>query len=103
MCSAVVVRVRLTAQRCRAWACCGAWGFHVWVCGPSGVLLGCERGRAGSTLASFFEGATMNACGAAHQGRILAPLRVLLGERTVWRHVESGRQCDGRHGNREGR
>ena len=49
-------------------ACCGAWGFHAWVCGPSGVLLGCERGRAGSTLASFFEAATMNACGAAHQG-----------------------------------
>ena len=44
----------------------------------------------------------MNACGAAHQGRIMVPLRVSWGERTVWRHVESGCQCDERHGNREG-
>ena len=36
------------------------------------------------------------------RGRILVPLRVLLVERTVWHHVESGCQCDGRHGNREG-
>lgn len=41
---------------------------RVVMCGQSGVLLGCERGRVGSTLASFFEAATMNACGAAHQG-----------------------------------
>ena len=96
------VRARLAAQRCRAGACCGVWGFRVWVCGPSGVLLGCERGRAGSTLASFFEAATMPERSAAHQGHGQAHLRVLLGDRTIRHHVESGCQRDGRHGNREG-
>lgn len=61
-------------------------GFHVWVCGPSGILLGCERGRAGSTLASFFEAATMPERSAAHQGRGQAHLRVLLNDRTIRHH-----------------
>lgn len=81
-----VVRVRLTAQRCRVWACCGAWGFRVWVCGPSGVLLGCERGRVGNTLVSFFKAATMPERSAAHQVCGQARIRVLLGERTVRHH-----------------
>ena len=65
---------------------CGVWGFHVWVLGSSGVLLGCERGRAGGTLASFFEAATMPEQSAAHQGRGQAHLRVLLNDRTIRHH-----------------
>ena len=57
----------------------GAWG-------SSGVLLGCERGRAGGTLASFFEAATMPERSAAHQGRGQAHLRVLLNDRTIRHH-----------------
>lgn len=58
----------------------------MWVRGSSGVLLGCERGRAGGTLASFFEAATMPERSAAHQCYILVPLRVLLNERTIRHH-----------------
>ena len=58
----------------------------MWACGLFGVLLGRERVRVGSTLAFFFEASTMTARGAAHQGRILVPLRVLLVERTIRHH-----------------
>lgn len=66
---------------------CGVWGVPcAWVWGSSGVPLGCERGRAGGTLASFFEAATMPERSAAHQGRGQAHLRVLLNDRTIRHH-----------------
>ena len=69
------------------WGVLWCVGFPLaWVRGSSGVLLGCERVRAGSTLASFFEAATMPERGAAHQGRDQAHLRVLLNDRTIRHH-----------------
>ena len=55
-------------------------------CGPSGVLLGRECWRVVVAHKFFCEAATMHERGAAHQGCVLARLRVLSSGRTIRRH-----------------
>ena len=76
---------RLTVRRCRAGRAVVCGVSRAWACGPSGVLLGCERGRVSVSLVFFFEEATMPERGGASRAHP-GPTRMLLNERTIRHH-----------------
>lgn len=84
--SAGAVRVGVSRRGIVMWGVLWCVGVsRAWACGPSGVLLGCERGRVSVSLVFFFEEATMPERGGASRAHP-GPTRMLLNERTIRHH-----------------